>query len=245
MTDASIAGRWDEAGGSERRAGYRIVRATWPSPAARERVATAYLGDAEQAALARLAPAGGDDRLRGRVAVKDAVRAWMAGRGVEGIAPRDVRVDNDATGRPVVRIAGRPAVVGAPAVSIAHRRPAAVAVAGAPGAAVGIDVELVERRGSVFARLALRTAELRLGEAAAVGRDEWVTRLWTVKEAVAKAAGTGLRGRPKDFVVHEVDGEWARATGPGVPGGLWVRSSREDDLVVSVVARRGDPCGDA
>ena len=233
------------AGVAERRAGFWIVHGPWPSPAVRDRVAAAYLDDVEQAALARLAPPARDERLRGRVAAKDAVCGWMAACGVDGIAARDVRVDNDAAGRPRVRIAGDRAVVGAPAVSIAHRRPAAVAVAGAPGAALGVDVELVEPRGSVFTRLALRSAELRLGDATDVSRDEWVTRLWTVKEAVAKAAGTGLRGRPRDFVVREVDADRARVTGPDAPGGLWVRSSREDDLVVSVVLGRDESPRDA
>ena len=49
---------------------------------------------------------------------------------------------------------------------------------------------------------------------------------------MAKAAGTGLRGRPKDFVVRQVDGDWALAEG------RWVRSAREGDLVVSIVAER-------
>lgn len=29
----------------------------------------------------------------------------------------------------------------------------------------------------------------------------WFTRFWAAKEAVAKAEGTGLRGRPRDFAV--------------------------------------------
>ena len=82
----------------------------------------------------------------------------------------------------------------------------------------------------MFARLALTGQELALGSGH--DPDEWVTRLWTVKEAVAKAAGTGLRGRPRDFVVREVDGDWAFAEG------RWVRSVREGHLVVSTVTKR-------
>lgn len=244
MTDASIAGGGRD-GLAAPRPGYWLVRGGWPGAAARERVAAAYLDPTELSALDALPAPAGDDRLRGRVAVKDAVRGWLAERGVRGIHARDVHVDNDAAGRPRVRIGGPHGLVGAPAVSVAHRRPVAVAAVGPPGQATGIDLEAVEPRGSVFARLALTPGELRLGDAAGIGRDEWVTRAWTVKEAVAKAAGTGLRGRPKDFVVREVDGGWARATGPDAPGGLWVRSSREDDLVVSVVVRRDDVCRDA
>ena len=225
-----------------RRAGYWMLRAAW-SASERDRVAAEHLGDGERSALDRLTVKARDDRVRGRVAAKVAVCAWLAERGVDGIDVRDVTVSNDATGRPRARIARGRRVVGAPAVSVAHRSDAAVAVAAGPGEAAGIDVERVERRGSVFTRLALTTAELGLGDAAAIDRDTWVTRAWTIKEAVAKAAGTGLQGRPKDFVVREVDGDWALARGPDDARGLWVRSSREGDLVVSVVLPRTSTSG--
>jgi phosphopantetheinyl transferase len=239
VTDPSIAG---ESGGplaplAVRGPGYWIVRSTW-SPPEQTQVAATYLDETERAALSRLPERARGDRLRGRVAAIDAVRAWLAERGLDGVAPGDVSVRNDASGRPRVRVVGGRGLVGAPSVSVAHRRPVAVAVAGAPGEATGIDVEVVEPRGDVFARLALTAAELRLGRELGVATEAWVTRAWTVKEAVAKAAGTGLRGRPKDFVVLEVDGGWARAMGPDATGGVWVRSHREDDLVISVVARR-------
>jgi phosphopantetheinyl transferase len=38
-------------------------------------------------------------------------------------------------------------------------------------------------------------------------RPSWVTRFWTAKEAIAKAAGTGLGGRPQRFEVKQVDGD--------------------------------------
>ena len=81
----------------------------------------------------------------------------------------------------------------------------------------------------MFARLALTGPELALGTGH--DPDEWVARLWTVKEAVAKAAGTGC-GAAKGFVVREVDGDWALAEG------RWVRARGEGHLVVSTVAER-------
>jgi phosphopantetheinyl transferase len=38
-------------------------------------------------------------------------------------------------------------------------------------------------------------------------RSVGVTRFWAAKEAVAKARGTGLMGRPRDFEVFPGDGE--------------------------------------
>jgi phosphopantetheinyl transferase (holo-ACP synthase) len=208
------------------RGDYWFAQAPWASTTARDRVLAGYLDDAERAELATLVATAQGSRALGRIVAKNAVRAWVAGRAGAPIRARDVRIRNDAAGRPHASVAG----IEAPGVSLAHCRGTAAAAVAPPGAPVGIDVEAIEPRGSVFARLALTEAELRLGEGLAI--DEWVTRAWTVKEAVAKAAGTGLRGRPKDFVVHEVDGDWAWAAG------LWVRSAREGDLVVSTVRPR-------
>ncbi|HEX5947847.1 MAG TPA: 4'-phosphopantetheinyl transferase superfamily protein [Acidimicrobiales bacterium] len=238
MTEPSITGV-AEAGVAMRRTGYWLLRPGW-SARERERMAGEYLDGTERWALAGLTARARDDHVLGRIAMKVAVCAWLADHGIDGVDARDVTVGNDAAGRPHVRICGRRRVAAAPAVSVAHRHGAAVAVAAATGELVGIDVEVVEPRGSVFTRLALTTAEVRQGDAAGIPRDRWVTRAWTIKEAVAKAVGTGLQGRPKDFVVQEIDGDWALATGPHVPGGLWVRSADEGDLVVSVVAQQDD-----
>ena len=217
---------WDGTGSvvTMRRAGYWLVRAPGAAAAALERAAEAYLDDDERAACAALGPRARPGRVLGRIAAKEAVRDWLAGRDRPRPAPRWVRIGNDADGRPRADVPGG----GAPRVSLAHHGTTAVATAA--GDAAGIDVEAVAARGTVFARLALTGPELALGSGH--DPDEWVTRLWTVKEAVAKAAGTGLRGRPKDFVVREVEGDWAFAEG------RWVLSAREGDLVVSTVAAR-------
>jgi phosphopantetheinyl transferase len=55
-------------------------------------------------------------------------------------------------------------------------------------------------------------------------RPSWVTRFWTAKEAVAKAAGTGLGGRPHRFAVQRVDGDRLLvAAGEGVQS-RWVQT---------------------
>jgi phosphopantetheinyl transferase len=222
VTLTSIEGSapgWDGTGQvlALSRAGYWLARARLVPPAALDRMVARAFDDDERAWYEDLAVPARRDRVLGRVAAKAAVRDWL---GV-AVPPRAIRIANDPTGRPRAMV---PSGTPAPHISLAHHGP--VGVATAAGDPTGIDVEVVADRGPTFARLALTPAEHRLGahEDPAV----WVTRLWTVKEAVAKATGTGLRGRPKAITVGEVDGPWCRA------GDHWAHTTREDDLLVTV-----------
>lgn len=225
-----------EAGPStlaQRRPGYWIVLDAPPS----EALATLYLGAAEWEDYWAHGSAARSEWLLGRVAVKDAVCQWLGERSAGPLRPADVRVWNEPGGRPRVAVPGGPGLH----VSLAHRRGVAVAVLGpspagpqaGPDAAarhIGVDVELVEPRSATFAGLVMRAPEAKLG----VGRprDEWLTAVWAAKEAVAKADGTGLRGRPKDWAVQAVDGDWL------LVDDRWVETTREGDLVVGAVRRR-------
>jgi phosphopantetheinyl transferase len=110
-------------------------------------------------------------------------------------------------------------------VSIAHKPTVGVAVAArvrppatSSGAepqptGIGIDIECVERRPPSFADMILSPPERSLLTARGHELDLWLTRMWAVKEATAKATGRGLRGRPKDFEVDAVDDERLRCCG--------------------------------
>jgi len=139
--------------------------------------------------------------LMGRVAVKDAARLWLARRtGDPMLHPLQVRVDNDAAGRPSVRVEGATA----PAVSLSHTARAASAIA-AEGP-VGIDVEPEEGgRDLNLEDFATDDEIRRVREVAGADDAGWSTRLWCGKEAAAKALGTGLGGRPKALEAVRVE----------------------------------------
>ncbi|GAA2910495.1 hypothetical protein GCM10020221_02980 [Streptomyces thioluteus] len=179
--------------------------------ASRDLVMRRHLGTAEREDHGRKPPAGRRQWLLGRIAAKDAVRRWLWEHGEGPVFPAEIRVDNDAAGRPrVTGVHGR-ALPGLD-VSLAHRAEAAVALVRPRGtdgrpAAVGIDIEEVAERPATTLAAALDPAERELLAAlcARTGEPEslWFTRFWAAKEAVAKAEGTGLRGRPRDFAVTE------------------------------------------
>jgi acyl transferase domain-containing protein/phosphopantetheinyl transferase len=177
--------------------GWTLVRERWPDTATRELVMRRYLVAAERAEYADRSPIAQREWLLGRVAAKDAVRELLWRRGAGSLFPSQIRVGNDAAGRPWAR---------GPAgehlhVSLAHAGHLAVAVAAEQGP-VGIDIEpIADRR---IADVALTDTETALVDGA-TDRPELLVRLWTAKEAVAKATGAGLGGRPRRFAVTDLD----------------------------------------
>jgi acyl transferase domain-containing protein/phosphopantetheinyl transferase len=142
--------------------------------------------------------------LLGRVAAKDAVRAWAAAAQGISIAPADVEIIADAEGRPRVRCALLGEAV--PSVSISHDGEHVVAVAGPPGRWVGIDLQ---RLPGAVAEDLLRAGfgpEERQLLASFPEPDQarLTVAAWCAKEAAAKAAGTGLDGDPAGWRVVEL-----------------------------------------
>ncbi|MBH1937602.1 polyketide synthase dehydratase domain-containing protein [Streptomyces sp. AV19] len=186
--------------------------------ASRDLVMRRHLGTAEREDHGRRPPSGRRRWLLGRIAAKDAVRRWLWEHGEGPVFPAEIRVDNEPSGRPrVTGVHGR--VLPGLDVSLAHRAEAAVALVrprGADGrpAAVGIDVEEVAERpsGTLAVALGLAERELLAALCARTGEPEslWFTRFWAAKEAVSKAEGTGLRGRPRDFEVAEATADLVR-----------------------------------
>ena len=188
--------------------GWFLVQDRWPDPASRDLLMRRYLSAAERADYQRRSPRAAQQWLLGRIAVKDAVRQWLWDAGAGPVFPVEVTVGNDASGRPWV--AGP--FIEAPEVSLAHTGSMSAALVGNRGCStgVGVDIEQIKDRDERTVAAILTVAERHLLDtvcSSEAERPSWVTRFWTAKEAVAKAAGTGLAGRPHRFEVKRVDGD--------------------------------------
>ncbi|MFI7320985.1 beta-ketoacyl synthase N-terminal-like domain-containing protein [Streptomyces venezuelae] len=203
--------------------GWTLLTDTWPDLASRDLVMRTQLGAAERAVYQTHPPRGRRQWLLGRIAAKDAVRHWLwqhpqnsqhPQQSPGAVYPAEIAIRNDTAGRPyAVGVHGRelPALD----LSLAHRADTAVALVRPraerehPDTGVGIDVEVVAERAETTYRAALDERERALlaglGTVGGGARDAvWFTRFWAAKEAAAKAEGSGLRGRPREFAVRAV-----------------------------------------
>ncbi|MEV6315396.1 beta-ketoacyl synthase N-terminal-like domain-containing protein [Streptomyces sp. NPDC051776] len=192
--------------------GWVLLHERWPDLASRDLIMRNHLGGAERAGYDRHAPRGRRQWLLGRIAAKDAVRRWLWDHGEGPVFPAEIQVHNDESGRPYVT-GGGGRILPDLHLSLAHRAESGVALVtrrkpagtgrSCPG--VGIDIEEIVDRDEQTVAVAFGEAERRLITelCASTGEPEarWVTTFWAAKEAVAKAEGTGLRGRPRDFAV--------------------------------------------
>ena len=166
-------------------------------------VAHMCLGAEELRDFAAL-PARGPRReewLLGRLVAKDAVRDWYRLRCQVQLAPADVQILADPGGAPRVHCTA--VAMAPPCVSLSHSRGHACAVAGDAGVSIGLDYQRIENlRLEALVQGALVPEEVALiSTELPAERLRRATALWTAKEAAAKAAGTGLLGRPRDWVV--------------------------------------------
>jgi len=127
------------------------------------------------------------DWLAGRLAAKRAVAARLAAGGAERRLA-EIEILNDPDGIPYFKVDGRTGE-GAGSLSLSHSGGWGVAGAVPAGTRVGVDLEMVENRKDSFLSLIAHESELD-----PVTREDVreQTRLWTLKEAVAKVLGKGL-----------------------------------------------------
>ncbi|HEX9315485.1 MAG TPA: 4'-phosphopantetheinyl transferase superfamily protein, partial [Actinomycetota bacterium] len=192
--------------------GWCLVTDRWPDHASQEVVMRRYLNAVERAEYEGRNPRARRAWLLGRIAAKDAARHLLWSRGRGPLFPAEISVGNDTEGRPWLRGPGGTAM----AVSLAHTAGYGVAIATLPDSQrVGIDVEAIGAVTEAVAAASFTPEELALIDGRSGGRRAWLTRCWCAKEAVAKAEGTGLAGRPRDFVITGITGETLTATAHG------------------------------
>ncbi len=166
------------------------------------RVAAHLVLDAiEREAFYKLPVSRRPDWLRGRIAAKEAVKVLAVQWGVD-VSIADIAIESDDLGAPRVRCAALPQPL---SLSLSHHGGLAVAIAAGAELAVGIDLhrgrdlDADSLSGTVLS-LAERT---RLMTAAAGDKPALMARAWTAREAAAKAAGTGLEGRPDHWLLED------------------------------------------
>lgn len=140
--------------------------------------------------------------LMGRTVAKDAVRQWAAEKLNLSLAPVDIEIQQTGAGKP---FAVCPLVHhDIPDISISHSHGHAVAVLAEPGQSIGMDYQRMEKISAKELRvLAFGEQELaHLRDIDPPLRDGAIIALWSVKEAAAKAAGTGLGGRPEEWKIE-------------------------------------------
>jgi phosphopantetheinyl transferase len=164
--------------------------------------------------------------LAARAAAKDAARLWWSRRhGTSELPhPSTLVVSHDAAGRPYLEPADD---LDLPLLSIAHTEGSAVALAA--DVPIGIDIEPATRdTRAILPSFASAEERALIDELDGAYPDGAYpdgaapTRLWCAKEALAKALGAGLQGRPKDFEALAIEGDGDFLMQHGPTGERWV-----------------------
>ncbi|RTL87030.1 MAG: 4'-phosphopantetheinyl transferase superfamily protein [Hyphomicrobiales bacterium] len=173
--------------------------------------------------------------LLGRVAAKDAVRAWLKRAGAEAIHPAALRIVHDESRQPVIRHAALPDAR-LPKISIAHCDDRAIAAAHQEP--VGIDIEPVAPRDAAFCETLCAPAERLLlderAKACDATTDEWMTRLWCAKEALGKHRGSGVDGAVRKLAAIAISADGAIDILPrGEAHSRRVTTLRDGDVIIA------------
>jgi phosphopantetheinyl transferase len=198
--------------------GISTVLETWRTAASRYFIARGYLDSEEQAEYHRRKGIAQRAWLLGRVAAKDVARAMLMDKGMKNIYPIQIRIDNDASGRPIIQGPWEADY----RISLAHKETMAVAII-AEGEDIGIDLEQISHHDEAFVGTAFLEEEMALLPPR--DRDEWLTRLWVAKEAYAKARGQGI-SNPR--AIRAVNREAKHF----FIGDTWVTTRREGDFII-------------
>ena len=208
----------------------QLVRERWTNSASRDLIMRRYLSETERTDYDSHHLRGQRTFLLGRIAAKDAVRRWCWSSGGGPMFPGEVRIANRPDGRPTVVAPAERSLN----LSISHTEWIGAAAVSSTEE-VGVDIERIRAHKPTVINAALNKGEQHR-RPDGLESDEWVTRVWTAKEAVAKARGTGLEGRPLSYEVESTHEDTLEVRDPS--GLRWtVATHRRDAYVVAVATK--------
>lgn len=164
-----------------------------------------FLSPGEQQKLSGMRfPKRRDDWLLGRWAAKSLVRGLPEYR---DLSPAEIEVVNTPEGAPQVLLPGGETLPGCLSLSHSSGR-ALCALTRSPSLRLGVDLERVEPRPKVFVEDYFTRREVQLVDAFPLAeRDAAVTLIWSMKEAMLKALGIGLRRDTRQVEVQAPGGD--------------------------------------
>lgn len=197
-----------------------------------------FLSQREQAIYVALRfPKRRADWLLGRWAAKQLVHALPIGQALPWSA---IEVLPSLHSPPRLHLAGKPADEISFSLSHAHGR-ALCALSERPGLRLGADLERIEDRPAAFLADYFTPFEQQQVLSAPLERRAFLTTLlWSLKEAVLKALGVGLRldtRRVEIALQGGEEGEWQSAGVRALPqptGRWWTAWRREGDFVLAL-----------
>ncbi len=142
--------------------------------------------------------------LLGRIAAKEAVISLLKQTVQISLCCADIEIFNDEQGKPFCssfQIADRTIVS---LISITHKNGTATALAALSDQvkSLGIDLEIIDERANGFENMILSQAELnRFSINLQTDRNTFLTKIWSVKEAVGKALGGDFITKPKSLEI--------------------------------------------
>lgn len=186
---------------------WELASASEDEALARAEAPAGLLGPEEAAVLAGLTfRARRAKWLVGRLAAKRLLRRLLREERGLLVDSHTLTVANEPSGAPYVLLEGQRLPW---AISLSHREPWGVcAVSTEPGARLGVDLELPLPRDRALVRTFFTEREQERVEAASSGEvDRVVAQVWSIKEAVLKALGLGLRLDTREVEVGQETGE--------------------------------------
>ncbi len=154
-----------------------------------------------------------DEWLLGRWAAKTLIRSLPD---YQDYSPAEIEIVNDANGAPLFSLPG--AQISPDRLSISHSGQLALCgLTQVPTMGVGVDLEKIEPRSEDFIQDYFTPDEQRLvGSFPPKVKHTAVTLIWSMKEAMLKALGVGLRRDTRQVEVHTLGdgnpGDWQEAS---------------------------------